>query len=134
MLTTHSIPSSGFFIVKHRYSMKTGTFSRQVVTSAAYTTTFNSDSDDCEPFSFAVAYLDVTAASGTSPTLDITIEESIDGSTWFDSGFAFTQVTATEKQKLLIDNLGGLFYRANCTIAGTSPSFTFTLDFVGKRN
>jgi hypothetical protein len=68
--------------------------------------------------------LNVTAASGTSPTLDVTVQCSRDGVTWYDSG-TFTQSTGvnTQRKIFLLDR----FVRAKYVVAGTSPSFTFTL-------
>ena len=71
--------------------------------------------------------LDVTAASGTTPTLDVTIETSYDGSTGWTSLGTFTQKTAVSSQR---KNFGGAdrFVRASWTIGGTTPSFTFSVD------
>lgn len=73
-------------------------------------------------------YLDVSAASGGSPLLDIAIQESPDnGTTWFERA-AFTQATTTSQQVLHIQDgpLAGIV-RADFVIAGTTPSFTFAL-------
>lgn len=68
--------------------------------------------------------LNVTAASGTGPTLDVTIECSADGVTWYTSG-TFAQKTAagTERKLFMLDR----FVRARWTIAGTTPSFAFSI-------
>lgn len=115
--------------------MQQGDFgSATLVESAARTASFNSDAEAVQSYDRVWAYLDITAASGTSPTLDIIIQESVDGTTWYDSGYSFTQSTATGKQRLSMPAVGGYFIRASCTIAGTSPSFTFSVDVVGKQN
>lgn len=69
--------------------------------------------------------LDVTAASGTLPTLGVAIQTSHDGSTWRELG-AFTGLTTTGSQRI---SLGGLdrYVRAVWTIGGTNPSFTFSV-------
>ena len=71
---------------------------------------------------------DVTAASGTSPTLDFTTEWSHNGTDWFsaDPADAFTQITAATKQVKTFTTLAPQF-RVVFTIAGTTPSFTFSL-------
>lgn len=82
-----------------------------------------------EKFAFLV---DCTAASGTTPTLDVDIQHSIDGGTnWFDL-VSFTQLTAAGdemKVEAEVDaataEIVGDCLRAIWTIAGTTPSFTF---------
>lgn len=74
--------------------------------------------------------LDVTAVSGTSPTLDVQLQTSSDSGSsdsWRSLGSAFTQKTATGSQYV---SIGGVdrFVRASYTIGGTgSPSFTWSL-------
>ncbi len=68
--------------------------------------------------------LDVTAASGTTPTLDVTIQTSRDRSTWYTAGtFAQKTGTGTERKGFVVDR----HVRAVCTIGGTTPSFTFAV-------
>lgn len=69
--------------------------------------------------------LDVTAASGTSPTLDVTVQGSKDGSTNFYTLGTFAQKTAVsnEFKAFLTDR----FVRISYVIAGTTPSFTFSV-------
>ena len=84
-------------------------------TTAAFTPTFGS----CYEIN-----IPVTAVSGTTPTLDVVVQESDDGGTnWFDV-YAFPRITATgmyRSPKLL---LTGNRVRYVQTVAGTSPSFT----------
>lgn len=72
------------------------------------------------------AIMNVTAASGTTPTLDVVVQHSDDNSTFTDLA-TFDQVSdegisqvrfATDKQ----------YIRTASTIAGTSPSFTYSVD------
>lgn len=107
------------------------------VASAAYTSTSQSTGIDCSPYGKATALLDVTAVSGTTPTLDVKLQGSPDGvstadgsSRWFDVGSgAFTQKTATGKSILQsVDITGFQKLRVVYTIAGTTPSFTFQAD------
>jgi len=70
--------------------------------------------------------LAVTAASGTSPTLDITIEASPDNSTWTSVG-TFTQATGVTTQHKVFTGLDR-YVRSRRTIGGTgSPSFTYSI-------
>lgn len=69
--------------------------------------------------------LDVTAASGTTPTLDATVQTSKDGATWRTLG-TFAQKTAISAER---KSFGGCdrFARIIWTIGGTTPSFTFSV-------
>lgn len=74
----------------------------------------------------AVVKLDVTAASGTTPSLTVTVQDSPDGSTWTTRDtFAAKTTTGNETRSLP----GGLApnVRASWTITGTTPSFTFSV-------
>ena len=80
-----------------------------------------------------IAFVNVTAASGTSPTLNLKIQTSDDGgTTWCDvpSG-AFTQATGATTQMLAFTTFGDTV-RCVSTIAGTSPSFTYAVKAVCK--
>jgi hypothetical protein len=73
------------------------------------------------------------AVTGTSPTLDIKIQDSADGSSFTDYGLAFPQQTTT--QNTVVGNLADLprisvttkpgrpYLRVVKTVGGTSPSF-----------
>lgn len=69
--------------------------------------------------------LAVTAASGTGPTLDVVIETSKDGVTWRSLG-AFAQKTAVSAERKSFSGCDRLV-RANAVIAGTTPSFTYSV-------
>jgi hypothetical protein len=81
----------------------------------------------------ALVFLNVTAFSGTSPTLDVSLEASDDGgSTWYDiPNSSFTQRTATGKQALQLTVFGDTI-RPKWTVGGTTPSFTFAVKAVLK--
>lgn len=69
------------------------------------------------------AELNVTAMGGTSPTLDVAVQDAYaDG--WADLA-AFPQVTAVGRYRLNIDRPYFQDWRADWTLGGTSPSFTF---------
>lgn len=112
------------------YQMQSGRFARtdditlREPNSAAVTATFATSAVEGGDRSVARLVLDVTAASGTSPTLDVVVQTSRDGVTWYTAG-TFTQATAVVTRRLVcpIDR----FVRAQCTVGGTTPSFTFTL-------
>ena len=68
--------------------------------------------------------LNVTAASGTTPTLDLLVEDSLDGTNW-NTIATFTQKTAAGRQVVDVTNPFASIVRFTYTIAGTTPSFTF---------
>lgn len=79
------------------------------------------------------AIVSVGAASGTTPTLDLKIQYSADGSTgWTDiTDATFTQLTTTGRQEIHFV-APERYVRAVATIAGTSPSFTFAVILIGQ--
>lgn len=95
------------------------------VASAARTTSGNSGTLDAESFGVASLLLDVTAASGTTPTLNVTVEESDDGTTWRQVG-TFAQKTAVSNERKSFA-ISAPKYRVTWTIGGTTPSFTFSV-------
>ena len=90
-------------------------------TTAAFTPTFGS----CYEIN-----IPVTAVSGTTPTMDVVVQESDDGGTNWFSVYAFPRITATgmyRSPKLL---LTGNRIRYVQTVAGTTPSFTRSVNRV----
>lgn len=77
--------------------------------------------------------LDVTAASGTSPTLDAVVKTSADdGATdTYRTAATFTQATGvtSERQSFIVDR----WVKLALTIGGTTPKFTFTANGQIKR-
>lgn len=89
-----------------------------------------------------VFYLDVTAGSGTTPTLDVDIEEFDPTSgKWFVVA-SFAQASGVTTERILSPSVSGAGapdagglpgqrYRAAYTLGGTTPNFTFTVGFAG---
>ena len=76
------------------------------------------------------------AGGGTTPTLDIKIQDSADNSVFADvSGKVFTQVTGVASiQSLAIDTRAVRRYiRTVLTITGTSPTFGLAITAVGQK-
>lgn len=72
----------------------------------------------------AVLAVHCTAASGTTPTLDASLEESADGSSWTAvTGSGITQLTAAGN-RLATGLVTKNYVRVTVTIGGTTPSFT----------
>lgn len=120
-----------------------------LLASAARTSTGSGDTiPGIDNYTSADILTDVTAASGTSPTLDIYIQKLLsDNSTWQDV-IHFAQITSTGKQIASIVASGnsvaavqtaaltvnsikttllGKTWRVHYVIGGTNPSFTFAV-------
>lgn len=117
--------------------------SNTITSTATGTGTLNVDA-----FSVADLQLKVTAASGTSPTLDVYIQKQLaDGST-YDDIVHFTQATGTGSKcaTVVAGNQGahaaatrtlaaatvqtatlGSIWRVDVVVGGTNPSFTWEL-------
>jgi hypothetical protein len=94
------------------------------VASAALTSTATAG-----PFTptFGTCYsvnIPVTAVSGTTPTLDVAIEESDDSGTNYFKVYDFPRITAAGMYRSPIMRLTGNRVRYVQTVGGTSPSFT----------
>lgn len=110
--------------------------------SAARTVTTNSaDQTNPREWRGLLLFLSITAASGTTPTLDITVQVKDPTSEIYVAipGAAFAQKTTTGTDTLMLyPGIGetanrevsvaiGTTWRVVATIAGTTPSFTFSL-------
>ena len=77
--------------------------------------------------------LDVTAVTGTDPKLDVTLEDSLDGTTWNEI-VAFTQATGNTRE---VKDFTGPFtdnLRERRIIQGTdTPTFTYSLKIHASR-
>ncbi len=74
--------------------------------------------------------VDVTAQSGTTPTLDLAVEWSLDGGVTFaaaEPADAFNQIAAATPTTVKSFGAKGTGYRIVWTIAGTTPSYTFSI-------
>lgn len=99
----------------------------------AYTTTTNGTSVDNAAASSngAVANLHVTARSGTSPTLAVTIQHSTNNSTWTTLA-TFTTATTVTSETVTITGTVNRYTRAVFTVGGTTPSFTAQVSLARK--
>ena len=71
--------------------------------------------------------LDVVAKAGTSPTLDVDIETSDDGTNNVRTVASFTQKTDVGSERKCFAGLDR-FVRMKATLGGTTPSFTFSVE------
>jgi hypothetical protein len=102
------------------------------VADGAVTATATSAKVNAGGFSSAKAYLNITAASGTTPTLVVKFQDSPNGvDSWVDVATgAFSSQNATGTNSLVLSNVGP-FLRAVQTVGGTTPSFTYDLKVSG---
>ena len=100
------------------------------VPSAARTTNGNSASlDPGEQGNTIHLIVAVTAVSGTTPNLALSVEWSADCTVWAtpETADTFTALTATAN-KVKSFTRKAPFYRVVWAITGTTPSFTFSVD------
>jgi hypothetical protein len=102
-----------------------------IVPSAARTTTGTGSAVTGWARNGHVAKLDVTAASGTTPQLTVTIQDSPDGSTWTTRDTFGVKTTVSNEVRGVPGGLAP-FVRAQWTIAGTTPSFTFSVQLASS--
>jgi hypothetical protein len=122
----------------------TGTFSvRDVngvfveVTSAAITSTAtatSASSPDNGGGASASFLINVTAVSGTNPTMDVGIEESDDSGTNWIRIWDMPRITATGAYRSPVLALTGNRFRFVQTIGGTTPSFTRAINRLAQQN
>jgi hypothetical protein len=106
----------------------------KIIESLARTTNGNSDAIARGSGESLRAQLNVTTASGTSPTLNVLIEDSLDsGATWNVIG-SFGQKTTVAREIINIATPFAENLRVSWTIAGTNPSFIFSVDWSAQRS
>lgn len=105
-----------------------------VLANATRTVSGNSAEFDCSNYKEAVVFLDVTLASGTTPTLDVKFQTQDPISLkWFDfAELTFTQAIVTTTEMKTKANLIGKKLRCVYDITGTTPSFDFSVGLVLK--
>lgn len=101
--------------------------SSTVLASTALTATGNTAGFPLGPITTGVfaVFVNVTAVSGTLPTMDLAVEFSFDNTTFYplQGAFTFTQITAVSKA-VKQANAVAPYFRVAYTIGGTTPSFT----------
>jgi hypothetical protein len=70
--------------------------------------------------------LEVTGFSGTGPTLDVVLEDSVDGVNWNPIA-TFSQKTGAAREILDVTVPFADRIRVRWTLGGTAPSFTFAV-------
>lgn len=113
----------------------TGAISDLVITGAGGKFT---EPIDVGTFVELMGIANITANSGTNPTLDINLQYGYKNETtgqfyWVDSGDAFTQITTTNGLTIKKFAAGfGKYIRFRLLLGGTTPSYTTSLKLVAK--
>ena len=93
------------------------------IASAAITTTQTSANIVTGNQQNMAFQIGVTAVSGTNPTLDVVVQETFDGTTYYDI-YHFPRITAVGQYRSPQIRTIGAGIRYVRTVGGTSPSFT----------
>lgn len=101
----------------------------QLKASAATTETENTEAIDVSAFEALILTLVTSSTTGTSPTLNIIVQDSDDGTTWY-THTTIAEITADGTVITRIDKFRK-FVRYNMTIGGTTPSFTIVITGLG---
>ncbi len=78
------------------------------------------------------AQLNVLVASGTAPTLDVVVEDTLDGGATWNTVLTFAQAVGVTRQVVNLTTPFSDDLRTRWTIAGTSPSFQFSVVAVAQ--
>jgi hypothetical protein len=96
-------------------------------TLTAAAATVNSIAYDGEPYDIATLFIDITAVTGTTPTLVVGLQSSPDGgTTWYSLGNG-PSITTVSTQRQVYQEPIGMLVRVPATIGGTTPAFTGTV-------
>ncbi len=117
-----------------RYVPTDDTLTTAAVASAARTATATGTAFDTDNLDAVTGTLTVTVASGTNPTLDVTLETTADGTNYYTVG-AFVQKTAAATADAKVFGDLGALSRWKWTIGGTdTPTFTFSISATADRD
>jgi len=96
-----------------------------VQAAGAITADTNSSSMYVGDYAEALVFLDVTAVSGTTPTLLPTVQVSHDDSEWYVHTVG-VEIVAAGNYLIRVANIGK-YLRVNMDTGGTTPSFTLSV-------
>lgn len=106
-----------------------------IIPPAARTASFTSSpSVDMQKYEGIVLFvLDSGAGTGTTPTLDINLQESDSSAGSYTNFLSFAQVTTVAGQQILRVDIGARkrFIRAFSGITGTTPQFIYGVSALG---
>lgn len=107
-------------------------------TATGLTTTTNGAGVDCRGYQYALVVVNVGAVTGTSPTMDVKIQQSSDDGSSDAYGdvtsATFTQITASNDDTVYVGELKceelERYLRPVATIGGTTPVFPTGVTFI----
>lgn len=106
----------------------------ELLPSAARTADGNTaGSDGYATASSAVVHVNVTAFAGTSPTLAVYLEDSIDGTVWSEVA-SVTGINAVGVRSIRSTGPFTNRLRLRYALGGTAPSFTFSASLYAERH
>ncbi len=100
----------------------------KIIESLTRTTNGNSDNMRTSSGETIRCQLNITGATGTTPTLNVLVEDTLDGTNYNTIG-TFAQKTAAGREVISITTPFSETLRVSWAIAGTNPSFTFSVDW-----
>lgn len=116
-----------------RYVPSNETFTAAAIASAAKGSTANGTAFDTAGLDSINATLTVTAVSGTSPTLDLSLQTTADGTNYYTVG-SFTQATGATSEAKIFGPLGATS-RWRWVIGGSAtPTVTFSVSATADRD
>ena len=125
-------PTIGWDEVTGKYSTSTNNIFEVFPLTARLASANSPSKETSGRWDTAMAYLTVTVVSGTLPTLDVIYQTSPDeGATWYDHEH-FEQMVVAGQQVMELNNPAS-FFRFRAVQTGTTDSFTYGVDIVGKR-
>lgn len=83
----------------------------------------NGVSHDVDRMYSGVFYLNVTACAGGSDTLDVKVQDSPDGTTWYDLA-TFTQATGATTERKVATNIGRYLRAVGTNGSGATASYS----------
>jgi hypothetical protein len=102
---------------------------QSIVASAARSTSSNSSTlVAADRVKYLNVFVNVTAQSGTTPTMDLRVDWSLDGATWYNVADTFTQIGAVTGGFFKQFMVKAPYYRLVWTLGGTTPNYTFSSD------
>lgn len=105
----------------------------QVLQPSAAQTASGSGAAAQLPLGDAVGYfVNVTAVSGTSPSMTVKFDLSADGVNWASGAAGTTSAITAAGTYYVASTNPGVMVRASWAVTGTTPSFTFSVVAVGQ--
>lgn len=77
--------------------------------------------------------INVTAVTGTTPTMDVVLQESWDSGVTYTSTYQFERITAAGQYVTPLLRLTGNRYRYHIIVGGTTPAFTYSAQTNGAQ-